>query len=353
MIYVNYRCLRTTKSVYLNPQIADQKSAIDKLVQKCDDLSQYTRKPNLILDGLVEKANEDIYGEVQSFFKTQLDLRENIQISIAHRLGQGNKTPRPVIIQFALIRDRDLVWSRRFNLKKQGQTKPSYILREHFIPEIQSARNELMPYLKQARKTAEVKRCGLVKDTLVINGTKYGVAQVSELPYGIGDKHHTQNIEDCTFFFTKHSPLSNFHAATFTVNDVRYENVEQFYQVAQAEYFNEMEIAHKMMRIQDPKEIKSLSHKVRKTPLKEKEWYRTRAKSTMTDGVRAKFTQNCHLAEFLTQNTRRYIAECNPRDTFFSTGLSLYNPNKIERSTWPGDNELGNILCVIRDELKK
>ena len=89
----------------LKSQIADPKSAIDKLVQKCDDLSQHTRKPNLILDDLVEKSNEDIYGEVQSFFKTQLDLRENIQISIAHRLGHVNKTPRPVIIQFALIRD--------------------------------------------------------------------------------------------------------------------------------------------------------------------------------------------------------------------------------------------------------
>ena len=31
--------------------------------------------------------------------------------------------------------------------------------------------------------------------------------------------------------------------------DPKRSNVEQFYQVAQAEYFNQMEIAHKIMRI--------------------------------------------------------------------------------------------------------
>ena len=74
------------------------------------------------------------------------------------------------------------------------------------------------------------------------------------------------------------------------------------------------------------------------------------AKQTMYKACVMKFQQNSDLAEKLKLFTGRII-EANPKDHFFSCGLSLHDPHLNDQSKWSGQNELGNILCEVRDSL--
>ena len=74
------------------------------------------------------------------------------------------------------------------------------------------------------------------------------------------------------------------------------------------------------------------------------------AVQTMYKACALKFNQNPQLAEKLKQ-TNGNLVEANPKDKFFSCGLKLQDPNINQPTSWKGQNELGSILCKIRDIL--
>lgn len=330
----------------LKEQIEKQNVEIDSLRDKVENLEVYTRKANLIIEGIAESRDENIYQKVSDFLAETLGIVEDIPVSIAHRLGiRTGRKPRAIIIRFVSLRDKDLVWSCRTRLAGSG-----IVMKQHYTPEIQKSRNEMYPYLKAAKQCRSIAKCNLVRGKLSIDGTLYGPENVHDLPHGIGEQSHTSHDGGITRFFTKRAPLSNFHDAPFRLDGVAYAHVEQYYQVQRAEFYNADSIAYKMMRSQDPAYIKSLSYKV-KSPERETEWFDKRARQVMMRGVQAKFAQNPELAEYLIHRTQPIIAECNPRDSHFSTGLGMKHPNSLEKDKWPGKNILGDILCSVRSLL--
>ena len=74
------------------------------------------------------------------------------------------------------------------------------------------------------------------------------------------------------------------------------------------------------------------------------------AKQTLYTACTKNFQQNPELAQKLKQ-TKGKIIEANPKDTFFSCGLRLGDPKISDPSKWKGQNELGDILCKLRDSL--
>ena len=321
--------------------IAEQERKIDDVTKRLEQIENYSRKTNLLFDNIEENTAENLNVVMNKLFRETLRIQTQLEISVCHRIGQISdaKKPRPVIVKFVRLQDRNIVWSARSKLKGSN-----IIMREHFSKTVELARKKMYPIYKQARSTPQVKKCSLVADKLSINGTLYTCNDMEKLPFGLNTpRPHTVHKNGNTYFFTKESPLSNFHTSNFTLDGIKYCNVEQFYQSKKAEHFGFDDITQKMMATSDPAKVKSLARKI-KTPEKdEKKWYESYAQNVMARGVAAKFNQNPTLARYLTEQTGTVIAEAST-DTFFGTGLTLNDPDLYQSSKWSGQNILGNIL---------
>ena len=103
------------------------------------------------------------------------------------------------------------------------------------------------------------------------------------------------------------------------------------------------------MRQDDPGKMKALSHKIK--GFEEKKW-ETVAKSFMEKACHLKFTKS-HKMRNLLISTSGNLVEANRKDQFFSCGLALSDPNILDKSTWTGENILGDILTNLREVLKR
>ncbi len=57
----------------------------------------------------------------------------------------------------------------------------------------------------------------------------------------------------------------------------------------------------------------------------------------MTDGLKGKFSPNPHLLKFLMSTKGKRLVEANPRDTYWSSGISPNDSNKLlDIKNWPG-----------------
>ena len=102
------------------------------------------------------------------------------------------------------------------------------------------------------------------------------------------------------------------------------------------------------MTAQTPNQAKAISYNIKDL---DEELWKPVAEQIMLIGVTKKFEQNPALRDTLIATTGRLI-EANPKDAFFSCGLSLNDPNIENQSSWKGLNVLGNLLCKVRDNLK-
>ena len=199
-----------------NKKILEQEAKLAEALDRLDKCEDYSRNSNLIFENVEERYQENTEKILLDIFKTNLKIDSEIQISDSHRLGKKvNAKPRPLIVRFVKVKDRKQVWAARRNL---AGTK--LIMKEHYSKGTDDARKTLYPYYRKAQKAPEVKKCRLFRDQLQIDGKSYGTADIVKLPHGLDQQRiHTVNKNGCTFFFSRDAPLSNFHRATFKVDD--------------------------------------------------------------------------------------------------------------------------------------
>ena len=102
------------------------------------------------------------------------------------------------------------------------------------------------------------------------------------------------------------------------------------------------------MKVTDPGQMKRLSHNIR--GVDEHKW-RPQARKAMEKACWLKFSQNDHLKNQLLAS-QGSLVEASRWDMFFSCGLSLSNPNILDRNKWEGENVLGQILTSLRETFK-
>ena len=342
--------------VSLEREKEEQDRSLKKLQSDLTDLESYTRKDNLLLDGITETPNEDLRRKVLSLFDDMLKIpnAKRIQLSKVHRLGIPNhlssyssKRPRTIIIRFHYYPDRETVWKARFNLKDKG-----IYISEDYPDAVKQNRRMLVPCLKEAQRDVSIKRCFLKGDKLFLDGAAYTVNEVDKLPLHLrwtikGEKYIP--ICDSTFFFGIDSFLSNFDPAHFKEESSVYSCSEQYYLCKKSLFFNDEYTAATIKKTTDPSRMKSLSNRIK--GLDEAKW-KPHAKSTMEKACQLKFSQNPHLQQKLLQS-RGILVEANRNDKFFSCGLALSDPNILDRTKWLGENNLGQILNEVRQSLIK
>ena len=177
---------------------------------------------------------------------------------------------------------------------------------------------------------------------------------IESLPYGLQSLKVGQGSEkklttcDGTAFYGSNSFLSNFYPSEIAENNLIFPTSEHFFQYKKALYFQDAATASAIYKAHTPKQAKTLSHQIKDF---DRDLWETVASQYMLKACTMKFQQNEALGLKLKQTTG-ILVEANPKDSYFSCGLSLQDPNLDNATMWKGQNILGDILIKVRDSLK-
>jgi ribA/ribD-fused uncharacterized protein len=340
--------LREDQSAIVSQLLAIQREN-HEVKERLLKLETYTRRENLKLSGLIEPNNEtgdQCRKSVVAFFQDQLEITNaaNIEFQRVHRLGK--RVPgkdREVIVRFVRFGDRENVWSRKKKLKGT-----SYIIKEDFPAEIESRRSQLFPIYKAA--LTQKKKAALIVDNLFIDGKKYTTSSLDSLSPELQPKSlATKQIGNTIIFHGMNSVFSNFFSCNFELDGTKYSSSEQYFQNKKAIAAGLPDTAQRIMSTDKAVEIYRMGKKL---GLDTAGWNNETGKAIMLEGIEAKFGQNPLLRKELLDTGNNMIVECNKHDRFWSNGLSLHDLNVANKDKWKGNNELGNILIKVRENLK-
>ncbi len=143
--------------------------------------------------------------------------------------------------------------------------------------------------------------------------------------------------------------LSNWYMSDFTINGIKFSSMEQYMMYSKAICFGDTTIAQELLTNDDVAIIKGLGRKVYN--FNESHWVGVR-QIIIYEGLLAKFLQNKDLADKLVSTDDAILAECAVKDRIWGIGLSMTDPDRLDRSLWQGQNLLGYALMMVRERIK-
>ena len=153
--------------------------------------------------------------------------------------------------------------------------------------------------------------------------------------------------EKFTFFWKNRSPFSQWHMATFEKDGVIFNCTEQYMMYKKAELFGDKNSMRQIIATNDPRAQKSLGRLV--DNFNQQEWNEKRY-GIVYDGNKLKFRQNPSMYQSLMETKGTTVVEASPYDKIWGIALNKEDPRALDRSTWKGQNLLGEILTSLRDE---
>ena len=94
---------------------------------------------------------------------------------------------------------------------------------KQYCEEIENTRRILRPVIRKARTGKYKGRCRMERDQIVIDGKRYGLRNLHQLPPDLNTfKCTSEESEDCVGFFGELNELSNFHPCKFKINGIKY-----------------------------------------------------------------------------------------------------------------------------------
>lgn len=140
--------------------------------------------------------------------------------------------------------------------------------------------------------------------------------------------------------------LSNWYPSPFTVEKKNFSSMEQFMMYRKAICFGDETVATKILSTDDASKIKALGRQV--SNYDEHIWNGIR-QIVVYKGLLAKFSQNKDLKDRLKSTGEAILAECAVKDLIWSVGLSMKDPNRLDKTKWKGQNLLGYTLMMVRE----
>lgn len=151
------------------------------------------------------------------------------------------------------------------------------------------------------------------------------------------------------FFWGKEDVFSNFYYAPFKHQGILFKWSEQAVMWRKAKLFGADEIAEQILMAKTPKECKQLGRS-RNIPFDEGIWYGHR-EEIYEDVLFSKFS-NPKLKDELLKTGDKILVEASPYDTIWGIGLRDDHPDATNPSKWRGTNLLGEILMMVRENIK-
>ena len=144
--------------------------------------------------------------------------------------------------------------------------------------------------------------------------------------------------------------LSNWYPSKFTVNGVTFSSMEQYMMYCKAVCFRDDKVAAQILSTDDVAQIKALGRLV--CNYNDNHWNGVRQISVY-EGLYAKFSQNEDLETQILATGEAVLAECAVKDRIWGIGLSMHDPDRLDRSKWKGQNLLGYALMMVREKLRQ
>lgn len=140
--------------------------------------------------------------------------------------------------------------------------------------------------------------------------------------------------------------LSNWYLSDFVYGGLSFSSMEQYMMYQKAICFHDEEVASQIKGTKDVSKIKALGRMVSRYD--EHTWNGMR-QIIVYEGLKAKFAQNETLNRQLFATGDAVLAECAVKDRIWGIGLSMSDPNRLDRAKWNGHNLLGYALMLVRD----
>ncbi|MDY6212465.1 NADAR family protein [Hornefia butyriciproducens] len=142
--------------------------------------------------------------------------------------------------------------------------------------------------------------------------------------------------------------LSNWYLSQFSVDEITFSSMEQYMMYKKAVCFQDYDTADRILEMEDVSQIKKLGRKV--SNYDENSWNGVR-QIVVYRGLLEKFGQNDELKKLLLETGDSVLAECAVKDRIWGIGLSMTNPDRMDRACWKGQNLLGYALMMVREDL--
>ena len=142
--------------------------------------------------------------------------------------------------------------------------------------------------------------------------------------------------------------LSNWYPSPFTVEKKNFSSMEQFMMHRKAICFGDEAVAKKILSTDNASQIKTLGRQVKNYD--DHIWNGIRQIVTYK-GLLAKFSQNEDLKDRLKSTGKAILAECAVKDLIWGVGLSMKDPDRLDKTKWKGQNLLGYTLMMVREYL--
>ncbi len=147
--------------------------------------------------------------------------------------------------------------------------------------------------------------------------------------------------------YLSNRPLSLRQRALYGNTLVSYSSAEQLMMYYKAVMFGDVEISNKILSTKNVKKIKELGREV--SNFNQQIWDHFKH-HVVRYATYCKFRNNKELLDLLLSTYPKTIVEASPYDKVWGIGLSEDDERAQQRSTWQGDNLLGEILTNFRDE---
>ena len=104
-------------------------------------------------------------------------------------------------------------------------------------------------------------KCKLQGDRLMVDGVKYTVDNLEDLPIELAACQAAEKPNDTALVFHgKLSPYSNFHLSPFYVDGILFNSAQHYIQYQKSLLFGDSVTANQILRSQTPIEVKRLSY---------------------------------------------------------------------------------------------
>lgn len=153
-------------------------------------------------------------------------------------------------------------------------------------------------------------------------------------------------MSDFVFFWN--GPFSQWAKSPFVIDSIVFNTCEQYMMYKKAMLFNDIDIAQEVLKTSDPRKQKSLGRQVKN--FDDSEWMK-HALAYVIEGNRAKFSQNKHLAQTLSDTKGKVLVEASPYDRRWGIGMMEGDAGIENPANWKGENLLGIAITTVRIEM--
>lgn len=337
-----------------------QKGTQQQIRQISDDISYkelkdkaFKNRYNVVIIGLPEHESDNSAYVALKFFKKDLKIRKRLEVETAYRIGrsppEGNPYIRPLIVKFAKLPDRNLIWRHR-NTIPQEEGKQRIRIQADLPKRLREDVSLLYRVSRAASLMEDFKTVKVTDYALSFNGQLYSANQLEQLPLALRPSSLAmKKSEDTLVFFSKSCVLSNHFPSIFNINGKVFHNMEQYLAFERASLSEQEHLIERASTAQDPVEAKSILNLLRDDHAQEWQDKRTNIAAL---GLRAKFSQNEHMAQFLL-DTKQYTLGEASKNPVWGVGMTLEDQHVTDSTRWiESGNLLGILLMQLRTELE-